>query len=95
MWKIRINKEGEKINNWVYSVQVGTDSLTYEYKVILDKAYYKEITDEKISPLLLIEHSFFFLLDQEPPSSILRDFNIKEIRSYFPEYEKAMQDMVK
>ena len=94
MWKIRINKEGETLESWKYSVEVGTDSLTYEYKVELNKAYYKEVTNEKITPLLFIEHSFFFLLDQEPPSSILRDFNIKEIRSYFPEYEKAMQAML-
>ena len=93
MWKIRINKEEENKNSWVYGVEVGTSSLTYSYKVTLDKAYYKKMTDEKLSPLLFIEHSFFFLLEEEPPSSILRDFNIKEIRSYFPEYEEAMQNM--
>lgn len=94
MWKIRINKEKEDINSWTYNVSVGTDSLTYEYKVTLNKTYYEEITNEKISPLLLVEQSFFFLLDQEPPSSILRDFNIKEIKSYFPEYESTIRNML-
>jgi hypothetical protein len=36
----------------------------------------------------LVRRSFDFLLDREPPTSILRRFDLSVIRSYFPEYDR-------
>lgn len=38
----------------------------------------------------LVERSFAFLLDREPPSSILREFQLTEIERYFPEYPRLI-----
>ena len=35
----------------------------------------------------LVERSFDFLLEREPPSAILRQFELSVIERYFPEYE--------
>lgn len=34
----------------------------------------------------LVRESFAFLLEREPPTSILRSFSLEEIGRYFPEY---------
>jgi hypothetical protein len=35
----------------------------------------------------LVRRSFEFLLEREPPESILRTFDLAVIRQYFPEYD--------
>lgn len=35
----------------------------------------------------LVRRSFDFLLEREPPSSILRTFDLPVIQRYFPEYD--------
>ena len=37
----------------------------------------------------LVAKSFDFLLEREPPSSILATFDLSVIRRYFPEYDAA------
>lgn len=36
----------------------------------------------------LVARSFEFLLQREPPGSILRRFDLSVIQSYFPEYDR-------
>ncbi|HET7473283.1 MAG TPA: hypothetical protein VFJ71_09180 [Candidatus Limnocylindrales bacterium] len=42
-------------------------------------------------PTDLVERSFRFLLDREPPSSILRAFDLPAIARYFPEYDTRIR----
>ncbi|MEP6752081.1 MAG: hypothetical protein ABI959_04985 [Candidatus Dormiibacterota bacterium] len=37
----------------------------------------------------LVARSFAFLLEREPPSSILRRFDLVDIERYFPDYRTA------
>lgn len=39
----------------------------------------------------LVVRSFDFLLEREPPRSILRRFNLSVIQSYFPEYDRQFK----
>ena len=39
----------------------------------------------------LVKRSFEFLLEREPPSSILRSFRLPDIERYFPEYSGAIR----
>jgi hypothetical protein len=39
----------------------------------------------------LLHRSMLFLLEREPPESILRRFDLPVISRYFPEYESAMR----
>jgi hypothetical protein len=43
------------------------------------------------SPERLIEASFEFLLEREPPSAILSSFALPVIERYFPEYPSAIR----
>jgi len=49
---------------------------------------------ERLSPNSSVEElvtrSFEFLLEREPPTSILRKFDLMEIERYFPEYAKVI-----
>jgi hypothetical protein len=39
----------------------------------------------------LVRRSFTFLLEREPPSSILRSFSLEQISDYFPDYMAAIR----
>jgi len=39
----------------------------------------------------LVSQSFDFLLEREPPDSILATFDLSVIRRYFPEYDAAFR----
>jgi hypothetical protein len=41
-------------------------------------------------PDRLVRESFEFLLEREPNTAILREFELLEITRYFPEYEAAI-----
>jgi hypothetical protein len=38
----------------------------------------------------LVQRSFAFLLEREPPSSIMRTFDLSVIERYFPEYDRII-----
>jgi len=42
------------------------------------------------TPERCIEAAFQFLLDREPPESILQRFDIAVISNYFPEFEREL-----
>ena len=42
-------------------------------------------------PDALVRESFAFLLEREPPSSILSEFSLDVISRYFPEYEREIR----
>jgi hypothetical protein len=39
----------------------------------------------------LVQRSFEFLLEREPPQSILRRFGLSDIERYFPEYPRVIR----
>lgn len=39
----------------------------------------------------LVRRSFEFLLEREPPESILRSFDLSVIARYFPEYDQRFK----
>jgi len=62
----------------------------YEYTVRLSEEYYQKLTQGKITPENLIERSFRFLLEREPASMILPEFELNLIQQYFNEYENKI-----
>jgi hypothetical protein len=85
-------------NNWRYDVEItesdGSGSKT-THQVTMDKDYYLDLTERgKIIPEEFIKKSFEFLLDRESKDSILRQFDIAQIKDYFPEYEKEIKKVL-
>lgn len=42
----------------------------------------------------VVRESFEFLLEREPPSSIMAEFSLDVISSYFPEYEAELRSRI-
>ncbi len=84
MVEISILKKDDTKNGWKFTVNLDSDS----YYVELSKDYWQKLTGSKISPEELIKKSFQFLLQKEPKEAILKEFNLKIISSYFPEYKE-------
>ena len=70
------------------------DISTTTHKVIVTPSYYEKLTNKHVTPELLVERSFEFLLQRESNTNILRSFELSEISRYFPEYEKTIQEML-
>ena len=64
------------------------ETTTTIHTVTLDHDYYQKLTEGKVSPEMLIEQSFEFLLERESNTMILARFDLPVIGDYFPEYEK-------
>jgi hypothetical protein len=62
--------------------------------------YHVQVLDEDVRALIpeqyrgdipmVVQASFAFLLDREPPTSILTHFKLSDIARYFPEYPKEI-----
>ena len=72
---------------WTYQVEItesnGSGSQTRH-----------KISDGIVGPEDFVKKSFQFLLKRENKDSILREFNINQIREHFPEYEKEIKKML-
>jgi hypothetical protein len=67
---------------------------TTTHKVTVPATYYERLTDNRVTPEVLVEQSFKFLLDRESNTSILSSFELSVIGHYFPEYEKTIRSVL-
>lgn len=69
-----------------YKVDVSTGQERTNHVVSVPKDAITRLGADKVTPEELVRASFSFLLEREPPTSILRNFGLDEITRYFPEY---------
>ena len=81
-----------KKNNFL--VEVNDNVKTLHNVVIHDKVY-QQLTNGVISKYELLEKSFEFLLDREPNTSILTNFEIQIISHYFSDYANCVRTWCK
>jgi hypothetical protein len=85
-------------NRWSYLVEVtesdGSGSQS-RHKVSMDKEYYEKLSNGIIGPEDFVKKSFEFLSKREDKDSILKKFNIKQIREHFPEYEAEIKKKIR
>ena len=77
-----------------FEVIVTTVSTTTHIVTVLD-AIHDKLTKGKISKETLLEKSFEFLLEREPNTSIMPQFEIEVISKYFPDYESVASNWSK
>lgn len=93
---IQVTQRDEKEDGWTFVVEVGINSAEkIGYLVKVEKEYWEALTKGRYPPELLVRRSFMFLLSREAKSSILRNFNLREIQGYFPSYEDEMRSIFK
>lgn len=83
---IEILNKKEVESGWVFKVGVMNNYYTAE----VDESYWKDLTNEEVGPATLVKKSFEFLLEREPASAIMNEFNLRVITEYFPEYEEVI-----
>jgi len=82
--------EIEKRSQNEFAVIVEGKGDKRQYIVSLDDNYYYLLTQGRIGKEELIRKSFQLLLEREPKEFILSRFNLKVIKTYFPEFEEEI-----
>ena len=77
--------------NFEVSVEGNT---TTTHRVTVTHSYYQKLTNNRVTPEMLVETSFKFLLERESNTSILSRFDLPIIERYFPEYEETIKTML-
>jgi hypothetical protein len=90
VWVINVTATPNE-KGWTCQVRIDDDGRTRsEHTVEVTSADKK-----RLAPLSSVEdlvtRSFEFLLEREPPTSILRTFALPEIERYFPEYPEVIR----
>ena len=72
-------------DGWHCLVNVGEGSDATEHEVMVDRATLDDLAPGA-TPETLVEASFRFLLEREPPGAVLRSFELPIIARYFADY---------
>ncbi|PSO45112.1 MAG: hypothetical protein BRC22_01490 [Parcubacteria group bacterium QH_9_35_7] len=89
--QIKVEQQSEDEDKFVFDVSVEGDRSS-SHAVTVDKDYYKKLTDGEEPAGNLVKRSFKFLLQREPQSAILSEFNLSLIQEYFSEYESKLKN---
>lgn len=84
---VKVQKQSPTDEGWQFIVWLGEEEDKSEHIVVLDREYWQKLTKGVGSPADLVKKSFEFLLKRESRGSILKSFDLRVIRKYFPEYE--------
>jgi hypothetical protein len=76
---------------WRCSVRLTDDNGTDEHFVRVGRGDLDRLAPGSADPTDLVRRSFEFLLEREPRTSILREFDLPVIGRYFPEYEAEIR----
>jgi hypothetical protein len=69
------------------------DRRTTTHTVTVRPAYAEKLGGAGADAASLVQRSFEFLLEREPNTSILGEFDLSVIQRYFPDYERTIRDL--
>ncbi len=89
---VRVEAEPDA-GGWVCQVQVDHAGEHSQHTVKVSAAELGRWGggDQQRDVVELVERSFEFLLLREPPTSILRRFDLSAIQRYFPEFDREIR----
>lgn len=79
-------------NETRFEITVREDGSETRHMVTVEPDYARKLAGGKKPVEELVRRSFEFLLEHEPKESILRQFDLRDISRYFPEYETEIRD---
>jgi len=90
MLSVRVEPSGD---GWSCQVSVESQGQRSQHSVTVTRADLERWGRGTEEPDVedLVRRSFEFLLEREPPSSILASFQLSVIRRYFPEYDRLFR----
>jgi hypothetical protein len=74
-----------------FEVQLEDGATTTSHRVHVPDGLIADLGLVDIDRELIVRETFAFLLEREPPSSILGEFSLDVIPRYFPEYHDALR----
>lgn len=77
-------------DGWRCRVRLTDERGTSEHHVRVDRPDLERLAPGAIEPEDFVRRSFEFLLEREPRTSILHEFDLPVIGQYFPEYEETI-----
>jgi len=83
----------KELDNSTFEVMVQAATTT-THIVTVPPDYAAKLTAGRVTVDQLVSHSFDFLLEREPNTSILRRFDLPVIMHYFPEYEQKIEKIL-
>lgn len=82
---------GDSRGGWTCFVTIRDgDRRVSEHEVRVAPADLARLAPGAADPAELVKRSFAFLLEREPPGSILRSFDLSVIGRFFPDYEPTI-----
>jgi hypothetical protein len=75
------------VDEQLYVAEVTQNGGHYAYQVTVPDDLVERIGAE---PAAIVRATIAFLLDREPPTSIMRRFDCSVVPSFFPEYEAEL-----
>ena len=69
---------------------VDDDGSATEHDVTLSRADHERLANGYPSVEAFVRSCFEFLLDREPKESIFRSFDVSQIATYFPEFDREI-----
>lgn len=91
MADIEVAQTGEVEGGFQFVVTVAEAGDTSTHHVTLVRSDYERWGANAADPPAFIRRCFEFLLEREPKESILSRFDVSDIRSYFPEFDREIQ----
>jgi len=82
--------EVNRLDDTSFEVRVSNGTET-RHRVTLSNDDHDRLTGGKVPAETLIEKSFEFLLEREPNTAILPEFDLTVIGRYFPDYETEIR----
>jgi hypothetical protein len=73
-----------------FAVKVAAQGSSTSHQVTVPGAYLEELGLAGADEEQVVRASFAFLLEREPPTSIMPSFDLPVIERYFPEYRSEL-----
>ena len=75
----------------VYEVVVEGERETI-HRVHMSQAYYRELCGATVTHEYVLVQAFRYLLEREPNTAILAEFDLPDISKYFEDFEAVIKD---
>jgi hypothetical protein len=95
-WTVNVECSGDAARGWTCfaAIRDAGGRLASEHEVRVAPGDVVRLAPTAADPTELVERSFAFLLEREPPSSILRTFDLSVIGRFFPGYEAEIRTRI-
>ena len=91
-WSTQVDCTGDRRVGWTCFAAIREEGrVVSEHEIRVAPGDLAQLAPSATDPTDLVERSVAFLLEREPPASILRSFDLTVIREFFPEYESTIR----